>query len=450
MYLHIYARYWHGYLLYLKPLLLLFSWQHVVWLELAVQIALLIWVLVTAIQKQNAGVAVVTLGSFLFMKPVLVLVSLTMSVCWILTLLAVEYMLLHHDRLHEKGQYPEFFLIVGILTSYFDFLTYPIVTLGIPLCCYFLLESDRLWNNIKRLTGFSVSWAIGYAGMWAAKWVIADLTLHTGTIKDAIWSIIGRTEAIGGRPRMNGGVYVIGLNLQEYPAYIGIAAGVLAAIAIGMLVMIIVTGKWKEIFAQLVPVVLTAAIPFVWIIAVQHHSALHARFTFRILSVAAAAAITFIVLNVKQAKKQQKNGLVTVVGTKKNHFMSDTKWLLQHGFKEIEKLPNGFSLLVMSFHENSAVPYFNDCVKSGECPDKLGIVAYYSNRCPYTDYYVNGVLRVLAQEINIPLKVIKLETREQAQNSPTPATIFSLFYNGKFVTTDLSICTESKFTKLLK
>ena len=206
MYLHIYARYWHGYLLYLKPLLLLFSWKHVVWLELAVQIALMIWVLITAIRKQNAGDAAVTLGSFLFMKPVLVLISLTMSVCWILTLLAVEYMLLHHDRLHEKGQYPEFFLIIGILTSYFDFLTYPITTLGIPLCCYFLLESDRLWNNIKRLTGFSVSWAIGYAGMWAAKWVIADLTLHTGTIKDAIWSIIGRTEAIGGRPRMNGGL----------------------------------------------------------------------------------------------------------------------------------------------------------------------------------------------------------------------------------------------------
>lgn len=85
-----------------KAAVTVISWQHVVWLELAVQIALMIWVLVTAIQKQNAGVAVVTLGSFLFMKPVLVLVSLTMSVCWILTLLAVEYMLLHHDRLHEK------------------------------------------------------------------------------------------------------------------------------------------------------------------------------------------------------------------------------------------------------------------------------------------------------------------------------------------------------------
>lgn len=53
MYLHIYARYWHGYLLYLKPLLLLFSWQHVVWLELLAQIALMIWVLVTAIRKKK-------------------------------------------------------------------------------------------------------------------------------------------------------------------------------------------------------------------------------------------------------------------------------------------------------------------------------------------------------------------------------------------------------------
>lgn len=307
MYLHIYARYWHGYLLYLKPLLLLFSWQHVVWLELVAQIALMILVLVTAIRKKNVSVAIVTLGSFLFMKPVLVLVSLTMSVCCILTLLAVEYMLLHHDKLHERQLYPEFFLVVGILTSYFDFLTYPIVTLGIPLCCYFLLESDKLWSNIKKLIGFGISWAVGYAGMWAAKWVIADLTLHTGTIKDAIWSIIGRTEAIGGRPRMNGGFYVIGLNLQEYPTYMGIAAGILAAVAVVLLVTVFVKGRWKNEYAQLLPLVIVAAIPFAWIIAVQHHSALHARFTFRILSVAVAAIITFIVLIVKQAKRSQKS-----------------------------------------------------------------------------------------------------------------------------------------------
>lgn len=152
---------------------------------------------------------------------------------------------------------------------------------------------------------------------------------------------------------------------------------------------------------------------------------------------------------IEDAKKQRKNGLVTVVGTKKYHFMSDTRWLLKHGFKEIERLSDGFSLLVMNFHENGVLPYFNDCAKSGECPDKQGLVAYYSNRCPYTDYYVNRMLRSLAKERNIPLKIIKLETKEQAQSSPTPATVFSLFYNGRFITTDLSVCTESKFRKFV-
>lgn len=38
---------------------------------------------------------------------------------------------------------------------------------------------------------------------------------------------------------------------------------------------------------------------------------------------------------------------------------------------------------------------------------------------------------------------------EEAQSSPTPATIFSLFYNGKFITTDLSVCTDKQFEKML-
>lgn len=153
---------------------------------------------------------------------------------------------------------------------------------------------------------------------------------------------------------------------------------------------------------------------------------------------------------IEDAKTQGKNGLVTVVGTKKFHFMSDTKWLLKQGFNTIESLSNGFSLLGLKFDNNAPPPSFKECVKSGECEEKNGLVVYYTNRCPFTDYYVNGSLWVLAQEHNIPLKIIKLETMEQAQAVPTPATIFSVFFNGKFLTTDMSICVESRFTKLLK
>lgn len=37
---------------------------------------------------------------------------------------------------------------------------------------------------------------------------------------------------------------------------------------------------------------------------------------------------------------------------------------------------------------------------------------------------------------------------KEAQSAPTPATIFSLFYNGKFITTDISVCLEKRFNKL--
>lgn len=151
----------------------------------------------------------------------------------------------------------------------------------------------------------------------------------------------------------------------------------------------------------------------------------------------------------RDATAQGKNGLVTVVGTKKFHFMSDTKWLLSQGFETIEKLPNGFSLLALKINSTAPNPSFKESVKTGECEQKEGLVVYYTNRCPFTDYYVNGSLWVLAQEKNIPLTIIKLETMEQAQACPSPATIFSAFYNGKFLTTDMSMCVESRFTKVL-
>jgi len=48
------------------------------------------------------------------------------------------------------------------------------------------------------------------------------------------------------------------------------------------------------------------------------------------------------------------------------------------------------------------------------------------------------------------LEIIKLDTMEKAQAAPSPATIFSLFYNGEFITTDLSVCLDNHFDKILK
>lgn len=150
------------------------------------------------------------------------------------------------------------------------------------------------------------------------------------------------------------------------------------------------------------------------------------------------------------AKKQGKAGLVTVVGTKKFHFMSDTKWFLKQGFKEVEKLPSGFSLLVKKIDETADNPSFNDSVRTGACPEKSGIVVYYSNRCPFSEYHVQHSLVETAEKRGLPLTVIKLETMEEAQSAPTPATIFSLFLDGQFITTDLSVCMDSRYDKIVE
>ncbi len=152
---------------------------------------------------------------------------------------------------------------------------------------------------------------------------------------------------------------------------------------------------------------------------------------------------------IDDAIAQNKQGLATIVGTKKFHFMSDTKWLLKQGFEICESLPNGFSLLVKKLDASAHNPSFNSSVRECHIASNEGIVVYYSNRCPFTEFHVNTSLMESVAKRGIPTKVIKFDTMEQAQASPTPATIFSLFYNGKFVTTDLSVCMDSRFDKLV-
>ncbi len=153
----------------------------------------------------------------------------------------------------------------------------------------------------------------------------------------------------------------------------------------------------------------------------------------------------------EDAQAQGKNGLVTVVGTnKKFHFMSDTKWLLRQGFEDVAQIPSGFSILVKKIDPKAPNPIFKDSVKSGKCDIQEGLVVYYSNRCPYAEYHVLNSLQETAKKRKLPLKIIKINSLEEAQAVPSPATIFSLFWNGEFITTDISACMDSRFDKVMK
>ncbi|WP_432463967.1 GNAT family N-acetyltransferase [Agarivorans sp. QJM3NY_33] len=152
---------------------------------------------------------------------------------------------------------------------------------------------------------------------------------------------------------------------------------------------------------------------------------------------------------IEDAKQQAKLGLVAVAGRNKNHFMSDSKWLIKQGFVVSDETADGFVLLCLAFDEELVLPSFAAQLKSpGLVPQ--GCVVYFSNRCPFAEYHATQSLRESCKKRHIPLTVIKLDTCQQAQNCPSPATIFSLFYNGRFVTTDISACMDSRFDKFIQ
>lgn len=149
-----------------------------------------------------------------------------------------------------------------------------------------------------------------------------------------------------------------------------------------------------------------------------------------------------------EAREQGKKGLIIVCGKKKNNYMSDGKWLMKQGFQIVDELDTGFVLLAKMFGNNKSNIKFSDSVRNGKVEDK-GLVIYYSNRCPFTEYYVNEELTKLSEKNEIDLKILKLNNLEEARKCPSPATIFSAFYEGKFLTNDMSICLEKNFKKIV-
>ena len=145
---------------------------------------------------------------------------------------------------------------------------------------------------------------------------------------------------------------------------------------------------------------------------------------------------------------KSKDGLVVVTAKKNQPFMSEKKFFRKHGFELCDTALPYFELWYKPFHPKAAVPKFKACAKEGICDQKEGLVVYYTNACPFTEYYTNVELAKAAEKRGIPLHIQKLATKEQAQNHFVPHTIYSIFYQGKFVTQQM--LTDKSFEKYIK
>ncbi len=302
-----YARYWHGYLVFLKPLLLLFNLEEIYFLNQIFQSLLLIAVIVGMVKRHKEKYAICYGLAFVFLVPVVMPMSLSLSLCFYMYLITNLVQLRYHDRWKEKKQYVYVFLIVGMITSYIDFLTYPIVTLGMPLVMYFVLEEETWKQSIKKTAGYSIAWGVGYIGMWMSKWILASIILKENILLDAGNTLAQRTDAITYDSRILSFLSVLWYNMKMYKAMPYILIVVALVVTVAVLIIKYPTGlKFKEILIKCIPFMIIACMPFAWYGVALNHSGEHYMFTFRalIVTVFAGSCMLMQLFNCKKGEDE--------------------------------------------------------------------------------------------------------------------------------------------------
>ncbi len=148
---------------------------------------------------------------------------------------------------------------------------------------------------------------------------------------------------------------------------------------------------------------------------------------------------------IADSKAKGKKGLVILSAKKKMGYLSDPKYMSDKGFEMIDTTSPYFVLMYLPFDKNADKPRFKDCVQEHGHIAK-GFVLYYTSQCHFTMKYV-PLLENIAKIHNTIFQAIHIQTKEGAQNAPTPFTTFSLFYDGQFITHE--ILSEKKFEKIL-
>lgn len=190
-----YSRYWHGYMIILKPLTMIMSISSIRVLNGIFQFLLAVYLIFLLQEKLGKGYGISYLFAYLLLNPITLAMSFQFSTMYYIMSLASIFVLYKINYLMKKQNYVYFFCLVGCLTAYFDFLTYPMVSLGIPLTI-FLIKIHQEKDILNKITEWSYSaklilystffWGIGYGGMYSGKWILTSLLTNENSIKLAL------------------------------------------------------------------------------------------------------------------------------------------------------------------------------------------------------------------------------------------------------------------------
>ena len=178
-----YSRYWHGALIFMRPLLTVMNVRQIYVLNTVIIVALMLLIIVMLIMHREYRGAGIYIMTMIAMLAFFAGTSLEYSYAVILMeLVSIASLILTWKG--KRRVLPYLFFFSGILVNYLDFMTAETITLTVPLLLSLWLQRGRKMSlaSFKKTLHLIFFWLIGYVLMWAAKWFIALIALGGGTL----------------------------------------------------------------------------------------------------------------------------------------------------------------------------------------------------------------------------------------------------------------------------
>lgn len=270
-----YDRYWHGSTFLMRWLLMVTNYISIRLLFYILSSFLLLWVCVALYRRLGALVMCCYMMSLLLVNVFVMQFSIQYLPVLIIALGSTLWVLY---KVKKPSQMMMTLFVAGSLTAYFDLLTCPVMTWGLPLCVYVMLcEEDTFKRRLLSIGTSSVLWAVGYAFTWISKWVIASLFTSQNVMKESVEQIMIRA---GSTPES--------VEIARWAALMknmGLIAWGLVAIVLVVLTIIAITHFRRKGLQTALLSLFLAVPPLLWYLFAANHSYIHSWFTYRSMSV---------------------------------------------------------------------------------------------------------------------------------------------------------------------
>lgn len=201
----------------------------------------------------------------------------------------VALKLVHKDKIYQLYYV---FLISGMLTAFFDFLTTETLTLTVPLLLVISITSRNINQTaIKHKWSFTckscILWLLGFIGMWSGKWMYATIVLRQNIIKYVIDHI---QERIVKNPGVSQSDFIFGSLSRNMFRLFPYGYGLLGAsiVLVSIIVFVFcpifsnrIALKKHISYKDVVLFLSIGMIPYVRFLILHNHSYLHCGFTYR-------------------------------------------------------------------------------------------------------------------------------------------------------------------------